>query len=80
MFDGFLKVNRFAEGSIADSVVDDGHISVVVDVYLHAFEPSSEVLEISLYFAVAGELVAAEVGVMRGVAEISSQGKVFVDL
>ena len=32
VLDGFLEVDGLAEGGIADRVVDDGHVSVVVDV------------------------------------------------
>lgn len=80
VFDSFFEVDRFAEGSIADCVVDDRHISIIVNVDFHALQPSCKILQVPLYFAVTGQLIATQVSVMRGIAEVISQGEVLVDL
>ena len=49
-------------------------------VYLYAFDAVVEILDVSFYFGVAGELISFEVGVVRGVDEVVSDGQVSVDL
>jgi hypothetical protein len=60
-------------------VVDDRGVAIVVDVDFHAFYASLEILEVSLDFGVTGQLVATEVGVMRRITEVVSEGQIFID-
>jgi hypothetical protein len=80
LLDGFLEINGGAKGAIAKGMVDDGGISIIMDIDLHALQPSLQILHIAFNFGVAGELVATEVGVMRGVAIVVSEGEVLLDL
>jgi hypothetical protein len=77
--DGLLEVDWLAEGFIIESVGDDGFTAIVVDVHLHAFDPPFQVLHVPFYFGVAGELVAAEVGIVGGVAEVVCEGQALLD-
>lgn len=46
---------------------------------LHTFQSSLEVLNISLYFRVTGQLIAREIGIVRRVAVVISKRKTFID-
>ena len=78
-FDSFLEVNGFAERLVVYSMSDDWPIAIIMYVNLYAFDTLFEVLHVSLYLWIAGELIAWEIGVVRRVAEIVSKRKWFID-
>lgn len=74
-----LEINWFAQGRISKSVGNYRSASVVVYVKLNTLYTSLKILDVSLYFRVAGQLVASEVGVVRRIAEIVSEGQTVVN-
>lgn len=76
---GLLKVYWLAKGLVLERVSNDGPISVVVHVQLYTLESVVQICQVSFNFGVAGQLVARQIGVVGTVAEIVSEGQVFVD-
>lgn len=64
LHDRLFEVDRFAERLIIDGVRNDRDLSVVMDIDLHTLEPTLQILDVSLYFAVAGQLIACQVSIM----------------
>lgn len=76
--DHLLETHLFVQVHSIQSVSYDQLFPRIMHVDLQALQPVRKIFQVALYLGIAGELVAGEVGVVGGVAEIMVEREVGV--
>lgn len=78
--DSLLKVDRFAQRFIVNSVSDDGSLTIIVDIDLNAFESSFQILKIPFDFRVTRQLIPCQIGIVRRIAKVLVDRQILIHL
>lgn len=71
-FYSLLKVNRFAERFVIESMSDYWSLAIVVHIDFNALQSVIKILKVSFYFRVTCKLITREVSIMRAIAKVIS--------